>query len=72
MTNSIKLDDKICALEMKLSFQEDLLQTLNDVVTRQDREIQRLWAANRILKLGMNEMKHDSNEASQEPPPPHY
>ena len=62
-----KLDD----IEMKLAFQDDLLNALNDVVTRQDKEIQELWISNRLLKQGMNEMKGDSAPKGDEPPP-HY
>jgi len=59
-------------LQVKLAFQEDLLHSLNDTVTRQDKEIQDLWAANRLLKQNMNELKQDQPEAGEEPPPPHY
>lgn len=68
------LEEKIDELEMKLTFQEDLLNTLNDIVTRQDKDILDLWAANRVLKHDLTEMKKDHSETSpgQEPPPPHY
>lgn len=61
------------ALEMKLSFQEDTIEQLNDVVTSQTIEIQKLWDANRLLKASLSELRAGqpgSNEA--EPPPPHY
>ena len=72
MNSSVEIGDLLCALEMKLTFQEDLLQTLNDIVTRQDKEIQQLWAANRVLKQNLEELKQGSNEQFREPPPPHY
>ena len=61
------------ALEMKLSFQEDTIEQLNDVVSSQTIEIQKLWDANRLLKTSLSELRArqpGSNEA--EPPPPHY
>ena len=42
--------EKIQELEIKLSFQDDLLNTLNEVVTKQDQEILKLWQANTLLK----------------------
>jgi SlyX protein len=63
-----KLDD----IEMKLAFQDDLLNSLNDVVTRQDKEIRDLWTANKLLKQNMNELKSESTEVESESPPPHY
>ncbi|KZZ15371.1 hypothetical protein A3749_24795, partial [Oleiphilus sp. HI0078] len=67
-----KLNERISELEVKLSFQDDLLNTLNDVITKQDREIQDLWVANRLLKEGLGELKSGSASTEQEPPPPHY
>lgn len=73
MENSKQLDDKINELEIKLAFQDDLLTALNEIVTRQDKEILNLWAANRLLKQNMNEIKNDQTETNaEEAPPPHY
>lgn len=74
MCNTKQLEEKINELEMKLVFQDDLLNALNDVVTRQDKDILNLWAANRLLKHDLDEMKEDHSETGQgpEPPPPHY
>lgn len=68
-----QLEDKINNLEVKLAFQDDLLNLLNDIVTRQDKEIQNLWSANRLLKQGINDIKNEQDETENiEPPPPHY
>jgi len=73
MSDTKPLEDKINELEMKLTFQEDLLNALNDVVTQQNKDIHDLWAANRLLKHDLNEMKDDSNDASlAQELPPHY
>tara|TARA_R110002167_G_scaffold68738_18_gene194104 strand:+ start:71 stop:319 length:249 start_codon:yes stop_codon:yes gene_type:complete len=68
-----KLHNRIDDLEMKVIFQDDLLNSLNDIVTRQDKEIMRLWDANRLLKQSMQEIKSDSQEENAvDVPPPHY
>jgi len=67
-----RLEDKLTELEMKLTFQDDLLNTLNDIVTRQDQEIMKLWDANRLLKQSMHEIKDNNNDAPVDIPPPHY
>lgn len=73
MSDSKQIYDKIDELEIKLAFQDDLLNSLNDIVTRQDKEILNLWSANRLLKQNMNEIKNDSIETNnEEAPPPHY
>lgn len=66
-----KLEARLNELEIKLIFQDDLLNTLNEIVTRQDQEIFKLWDANRLLKQHMQ----DINSGSKEVPidtPPHY
>jgi len=71
MASDQAIIDKLNELEMKVSFQDDLLNTLNDVIAKQDREIQNLWTANGALKQSMNELKGSDSE-EQEAPPPHY
>lgn len=63
---------KLEALEIKLAFQEDTIDTLNAMVTKQDKEIQQLWAANKLLKQSLNDMKSGTEGDEPEPPPPHY
>jgi len=73
MSNSKQIEDKINDLEIKLAFQDDLLSSLNDIVTRQDKEITNLWTANRLLSQSMNDMKNDAGDTDNvEAPPPHY
>jgi SlyX protein len=67
------LNKRIDELEMKVIFQDDLLNTLNDIVTRQDKEVSKLWDANRLLKQSMHDMKSDFTEDNVvDVPPPHY
>ena len=67
-----KLENRLNELEMKVIFQDDLLNTLNDIVTRQDKEIMKLWDANRLLKQSMQDFRSNSKEESVDVPPPHY
>jgi len=71
LMSTIDIENKLNDLEIKMAFQEDLLQTLNDVIAKQDKEIHDLWTANRLLKQSMNELK-DNSSPSDEAPPPHY
>lgn len=66
------LENRLNELEMKVLFQDDLLNTLNDIVTRQDQEIMKLWDANRLLKQSMQDIRGNSKEESVDVPPPHY
>ena len=67
------MENRIEKLEIKLSYQDDTVQALSDIVARQDQEIER-------LKLEMKELKEkfqDINVSAVKPqeeeaPPPHY
>ncbi len=73
MTND-NLLELIYSLQEKHSFLEDMVTSLNDVVTRQDAELRKLWDANRILKQQLNDVRTGVGPegAYREPPPPHY
>ncbi len=66
------LSERLNELEMKVIFQDDLLNALNDVVIRQDKEIMKLWDANRLLKQSMQDIKSGFKEEVADSPPPHY
>tara|TARA_R110001592_G_scaffold168705_1_gene404981 strand:+ start:10631 stop:10876 length:246 start_codon:yes stop_codon:yes gene_type:complete len=66
------INERINELEMKLIFQDDLLNTLNDIVTRQDKEIMKLWDANRLIKQSMQDIRSGSKDEAVDTPPPHY
>lgn len=67
-----EFEARLSELEVKLSFQDDMLNSLNDVIAKQDREIQDLWSANKILKQSLGELRAGGSSNTQEPPPPHY
>ena len=67
------MNDAIIDLQTKLSFQDDLLEDLNLVVTDQQHHIMRLESALESLRVQVKTLQVDptSGEAT-EPPPPHY
>lgn len=67
------MEDRIAELESQLAFQDNTIQELNDIVTRQQAQIDDLSSA---VKLLLNQVKQ-LNEVviapeGDEPPPPHY
>lgn len=62
-------------LESRLAFQDDAIETLNDVIARQDRTI--AWLKQRIGDLetrleDLTETAPSPNDASGHEVPPHY
>lgn len=69
-----ELEERVCDLEMKLSFQDDTIDQLNNAIVEQqkiieDQKVQLTYMINRIKS-----MQTSSNIASEaeETPPPHY
>lgn len=65
-------EDRLIDLETKMAFQDDLLQDLNDVIVSQERAIEKLWQANRMLKTQLDSVQGPAGETGLEAPPPHY
>ncbi|MEE4294800.1 MAG: SlyX family protein [Xanthomonadales bacterium] len=66
--------ERIDDLESRLAFQDDLIESLNEVVARQDREILRLTQRLAELAAKIEDVAASSPAASGEgyEPPPHY
>jgi len=66
-------EERIMELEIRAAYQDDLLQTLNDIVTRQQQQIDRLEATCRLLNEKIKSLSSEtgSSETAQEVPP-HY
>lgn len=67
------MQQRIAELETQLAFQEDTLQTLNAIVTRQQQQIDKL---NHDVQSLLAQL-HQLGDAMQRPeteeaPPPHY
>ncbi|MBV8048064.1 MAG: SlyX family protein [Paludibacterium sp.] len=69
----MSLEARVTELEVKLAFQDDLLDTLNHTVTRQQREIDMLQQQLRLLyqQLRSQGAGHEPG-ASPHEIPPHY
>lgn len=67
------MQDRLAELEVRVAFQDKTIQDLNDVVTRQQREIDRLVRDVETLRLQLRTLA-PSLVVSQdeETPPPHY
>jgi SlyX protein len=67
------MDDRITELEIKLAFQEDLLEALNTTVARQQQQIDLLQEQFRAL---YQQLRSAANTAAEADPrqeiPPHY
>jgi len=67
------MQESIDDLQMKLAFQDDLLEQLNQVVTNQQKQITNLELALETMKEKVNTMQTASQESgSQHELPPHY
>jgi len=67
-------NDRLIDLEIRLTYLEDSLNALDQVVSRQAEQIALLEQINRELYSRMQELQagQKSNSAEEEPPPPHY
>lgn len=65
-------EDRFVDIEIKLAHQEDLVESLNDVVYQQSRRIDQLEAmVAQLLEHVRNAAQSGPNAPSNEPPP-HY
>lgn len=73
MTESVQQDlaGRIEALEIKSAFQEDLIESLNAVVVRQQDEIRRMEHEFRRLQDSFEDLSNNDT-AVVDTPPPHY
>lgn len=67
-------DERIIELEIKAAYQDDLLQALNKIVSRQQQQIDRLEATCRLLNERIKSLSAEIGSAEPAVPeiPPHY
>jgi SlyX protein len=65
------MEDRIIELETRLTYQDDLLQKLDEVVATQQKEIEELKLQVRHISQQL-QVAHRNSPQSEEPPPPHY
>ena len=73
ITQRNPMDERITELEIKLSFQEELLETLNQTVIRQQQQMDLLQQQMRVLYQQMKNYSGPTDSAPQQQEiPPHY
>lgn len=73
MASASELPQRIAELETQLAFQEDTVQTLNDIVARQQLQIDKLEHEVRTLQAQLQQLSDAMNRPqAEEAPPPHY
>ncbi len=72
MTNEIKtLSERIDTLEARLAYQDDTIETLNQTITAQWKQIDRLTRQITELNARLREAEANAPGPANEPPP-HY
>ncbi|WP_245392614.1 SlyX family protein [Salinicola halimionae] len=72
------MEDRIDALESRLAFQDDWLETLDRLVREQSAELERLTRVNTLMRTRLSEQRQAIDELGGEMPqpedelPPHY
>lgn len=65
-------EERLIELEIKMAYQEDLLQTLNGIVVEQQRRISLLEETCKLLNERIKSLSTGHQPDILEPPPPHY
>lgn len=68
---SIEMQDKLIDLEMRLSFQEETIDQLNDAILHQNVIIEKLTKSLGLLSQRIENLDIDSGEITEQRPP-HY
>ncbi len=72
MESSESIERRLTELEIKASFSEDLLDQLNQVIVRQQQEIDLLLREVRLLRQQVPEPSAPSLSRASDELPPHY
>lgn len=73
MANDADAQARIAELETQLAFQDDLLQSLNKVVIRQEEQLGQLALEVKSLREQVLTLAAEpARPNTDEPPPPHY
>ena len=68
----MSLEMRINELESRLAFQDDTIQTLNDVLVEQQRQLDRLQLQLVALSKRQDEQQSQFGMEENQAPPPHY
>jgi len=71
--SKITLEERLAELEMRLAFQDDVINTLSEQVSRQELDIRELWEAKRLMHQQLKDVSPANiKREEEETPPPHY
>ena len=65
-------DEKIIDIETRLAYQDDTIQQLNDVIYRQQQQIDKLEKTMQLLLAKIQDLMAGSAEDVANEKPPHY
>jgi SlyX protein len=65
-------EQRFIELEIKVAYQEDLVQALNQIVAEQQRQIGRLETTSQMLLERLKSLQAQEPEQNMDQPPPHY
>lgn len=65
-------EDRLANLESKIAFQDRTIDALNEVVTRQQDQVDQLIVDLRQMRKSLESLSSTAIEGGEEPPPPHY
>ncbi|MAC91914.1 MAG: SlyX protein [Woeseiaceae bacterium] len=65
-------DDHLVKIETKLSYQEDLLDQLNSIIIKQQKEIDSLKRELLLLQEKITTINESSENTNMDERPPHY
>lgn len=67
------MNDEIIDLQTKLAFQDSLLEELNQIITDQQKQLDKMQHTIETLRVQMLSMQTTQMmQEAKEPPPPHY
>ncbi len=69
---SEQLEDRVMDLEIRLTYQESILSELNEVVVKQQDQIDLLMAELKRQKEQLDNGAEFVRSSAEETPPPHY
>ncbi|MEW6414175.1 MAG: SlyX family protein [Pseudomonadota bacterium] len=72
MTDAAPVESRLAELEAKLAFAEDLIDTLNQTVFRQQEQLDLLQAQLRVLHRRLQEALPEAARDLRDEIPPHY
>jgi SlyX protein len=70
--SAIELGNRVETLEMRLTYQDLTIETLNKTITAQWKQIDALTRQLAILGERLHEVENDSGAGIRNEPPPHY